>query len=154
MFPKFIAGNQKRVEWPMANNRRKEESQSNGKDKGSFRFRYMDSNKQFEVQADNVGGENLLEGFRHVANAIAGRTSAESARRLLKNVGTGAPAEVVDEKDEEEKLEPSLPFPGADPAGEGQDEKEQEQEGEVGAPSEKRPRPAARAPKFLDALNV
>jgi hypothetical protein len=134
----------------MANKGRKDESQSNGKDKGTFRFRYMDSNRQFEVQADNVGGENLLEGFRHVANAIAGRTSsADPSRRLPKNVGASAPAEVLEEKDEETIETDVLPFPET-PA---EDEPE---DGETPEDSDATPKPKrkVKAPRLLNDLNL
>ena len=109
----------------MTTKSRKDESQSNGYGKGTFRFRYMDSNRQFEVQADNVNGENLLEGFRHVANAITGRNIAAPAPRLSKQVGVGS-TEVL-EKEDRETLEPTLPFSEPAPA-EPVDEREEEEE--------------------------
>lgn len=132
----------------MAPKGRKDESSTNGHGKGTFRFRYMDSNRQFEVEADNVSGESLLEGFRNVANAITGRTAA--ATKLLKTPG-GAPAEVLDRKEEEETLNQPLPFPPAEPVDEREENEEQE---EVETSSVKRQRHAPRAPKFLDELNL
>jgi hypothetical protein len=135
----------------MANKGRKDESQANGNGKGTFRFRYMDSNRQFEVNADNVDGENLLEGFRHVANAITGRTIAAPAPKQLKTPSGGAPTEVLDDKDED-TITTTLPFPDEPPADE--HEEEEEEEHEVGPGTVKRQRSAPRAPKFLDELNL
>jgi hypothetical protein len=136
----------------VANKGRKDGSHTNGQSKGTFRFRFMDSSRQFEVQADNIDGENLLEGFRHVANAIAGRTSVvETARRLSKNAGPAAPAEVLDPTEDEETLEQPLPFPAPERADEREEEEEQEEVGPVG---ERKQRSAPRAPKFLDELNL
>jgi hypothetical protein len=88
----------------MATKGRKEEPHSNGNAKGTFRFRYMDSNRQFEIQADNVAGEALLEGFQHVANTIAGRAlPAAPTPKLLKK--TAGATEVLDPKDDEEALD-------------------------------------------------
>jgi hypothetical protein len=129
--------------------RRKEESQTNGSGKGTFRFRYMDSNRQFEVQADNVSGESLLEGFRQVASAIAGRAPAvEPARRLPKDAAAGAAAEVLDEKDDTEI--DVLPFPDQSAA----EAEEKTVEESSDAAGERKHRPAPRAPKFLDDLNL
>jgi hypothetical protein len=129
---------------------RKEESQANGSGKGTFRFRYMDSSRQFEVQADNVSGENLLEGFRHVANAITGRNIAP-APKLLKTTAAAASAsaEVVDPKENQEEFEfePETP-PAPEVVEENADE--QATDGAGG----KKPRRAPRAPKFLDELNL
>lgn len=126
---------------------RKDDLQTNGHGKGTFRFRYMDSNRQFEVQADNVSGENLLEGFRHVANAITGRNiPAVPAPKLLNTpaAAAGASPEVVNKNQEE--FEPETPT--ASEAVEGADE--QITDGAGG----KKPRPAPRAPKFLAELNL
>lgn len=71
---------------------RKEEFHANGQGRGTFRFRYMDTNRQFEVEANNVSGENLLEGFRHVASAITGRTVAHPVPKLLNPTGAAASA--------------------------------------------------------------
>lgn len=121
-------------------------SQTNGRDKGTFRFRYMDGNRQFEVSADNVSGEDVLEGFRHVANAITGRNIAAPVPKLLNKPGT--PVEVLDRKDEEEVLEPELETPAVEEAVEPADETPTDGAGG------KRARSAPRAPKFLDNLDL
>lgn len=84
---------------------RKEEFQTNGR--GTFRFRYMDTNRQFEVEANNVGGESLLEGFRHVANAISGRNVAHHAPQLLNATGASvtATAKAAGPRDNQENFE-------------------------------------------------
>ena len=131
---------------------RKGDSHTNGQGNGTFRFRYMDSNRQFEVQADNVSGENLLEGFRHVANAITGRNiAAAPAPKLLKTTAAavGASAEVVDPKENQEEFEfeqetPSAPEVGVDDAEAPTD----------GAGRTQKPRRAPRAPEFLNELNL
>lgn len=87
----------------------RKDAQTNGNSsRGIFRFRYMDSNRQFEVEADNVSGENLLEGFRHVANAITGRNIAPTpSPRLLRTTAAaaGASVEVVHPKENQEEFE-------------------------------------------------
>jgi len=131
---------------------RKEDSKANGSGKGVFRFRYMDSNRQFEVQADNVDGENLLEGFRHVANAITGRNiaAAAPAPKLLENAGRSAPREVLNEKDETETQD-VLPF-GEAPTPVAAEE-EREEESEADGATEK-PKRKVRAPKLLNDLDL
>jgi hypothetical protein len=122
----------------------KNDSDSTEKKKGTFRFRYLDDNRQFEVSADNVSSESLLEGFRQVAGAIIGRTAAEP-RRLPKNTNGGKPIEVVDDKEEETIEAATLPFPPTTP----EDEPEEEE-----TETTRRPRSAPRAPKFLEELNL
>lgn len=133
----------------MATKGRKDGSQTDGNGKGTFRFRYMDSNRQFEVSADNVDGENLLEGFRHVANAISGRTIAAPAPKLLKtSVGGGAPTRVSE--DEEEVMRTgTLQFPDA-PI----DEREEEEEETEAAESTPKPKRKPKAPKVLTDINL
>jgi hypothetical protein len=124
----------------MTTKSRKDESQSNGHGKGTFRFRYMDSNRQFEVQADNVNGENLLEGFRHVANAITGRNIAAPAPKLLKKA-----AGTTEVLEDQEILEPTLPFSEPAPV-EPVDEREEEEATESTESTPKKTR-RVKAPK-------
>lgn len=134
----------------MAIKGRKDGSQTNGNGKGTFRFRYMDSDRQFEVSADNVDGENLLEGFRHVANAISGRTIAAPAPKLVKTLaGGGAPAEVLEGKEEEVVRTGTLHFPETST-----DEREEEEEETEAAESTPRPKRKPKAPKVLTDTNL
>jgi hypothetical protein len=134
----------------MAIKGRKDGSQTNVSGKGTFRFRYMDSNRQFEVTADNVDGENLLEGFRHVANAISGRTIAAPAPKLLKTpAGGGAPTEVLEDKEEEVVRTGTLQFP-ENPA----DEREEEEEETQALESTPKPKRKPKAPKVLTDINL
>ena len=129
---------------------RKDESQTNGSGKGTFRFRYMDSNRQFEVQADNVSGENLLEGFRHVANAITGRTiaAAPAPAPKLVNKNTAGPTEVLDHKDKDDE---GVIEPGPAPA----ESMEEVTATPTDGAGDRKPRRAApRAPKFLSDLDL
>src|SRR6266851_11335 len=134
----------------MANKGRKDDSQSNGKGKGGIRFRYMDSERLVEFNVDNDDA-SVTDGLRAIANALAGRNiTVAPPPKLLKKVGAGS-TEVSDPKDEEETLEQPLPFPAAESVDDREEEEEQE---EVGTVSERRQRPAPRAPKFLDELNL
>lgn len=134
----------------MAPKGRKDEPHSNGNAKGTFRFRYMDSNRQFEIQADNVAGEAILEGFQHVANTIAGRVlPAEPARpRLTKHSGVGS-TEILEDQ---EILEPTLPFAEPAPA-EPVDDREEEEETESTESTPKKP-VKFKAPTLLSGLNL
>jgi len=132
----------------MTTKSRKDESQSNGHGKGTFRFRYMDSNRQFEVSADNVDGENLLEGFRHVANAISGRTIAAPAPKLLKTPAV-ASTEVVEDKDEEVVQSGTLEFPETPT-----DERQEEEEETEVLEATPKPRRKPKAPKVLTDINL
>ena len=132
----------------------KDGSQTNGNAKGTFRFRYMDADRQFEVKADNVTGENLLEGFRHVANAITGRTipAAPAPRQLRSAAAAAASAEAVDNKEKQEELD-FEPAPAAEeiPAEEIREDVDEQTNAGAG---DKKPRRAPRAPKFLADLNL
>jgi hypothetical protein len=125
----------------------KNDPESTDKKKGTFRFRYLDDNRQFEVSADNVSSESLLEGFRQVAGAIVGRMQAAEPRRLPKNTNGGKPAEVVDDKEEETIEAGTLPFPAPTTIPEEESEEEETE-------TTRRTRSAPRAPKFLDDLNL
>src|SRR5690349_17301957 len=129
----------------------KEDLQTNGKGKGTFRFRYMDTDRQFEVQADNVSGESLLEGFRHVANAISSRTiAATPGSHLLKKsavAAASADAKVSKEKQEEFEFEAETANPASEAPAEDIREDVEEQEDNDGATGKKL-RAAPRAPKF------
>lgn len=133
---------------------RKENPQSNGATKGTFRFRYMDSSRQFEVNADNVSGESLLEGFRHVANAITGR-AVPATPKLLRSAAAAA-AEATNRKDDQEEFEFEPTSAAASASAETADDEilDAADEPTTDPVDEKKTRPAPRAPKFLAELNL
>lgn len=134
----------------MVKGRKDTQTNGNSSGKGIFRFRYMDSNRQFEVEANNVSGEHLLEGFRNVASAITGRNIPVAPSPKLLNTAAAAAStspEVVNKNQEEFEFEPETPT--ASEAVEDIDD-EQITDGAGG----KKPRPAPRAPKFLTELNL
>lgn len=131
----------------MAGRGRNNDSHTNGQNKGTFRFRYMDSNRQFEVTADDVSGDKVLEGFRYVANTLAGRNSAALAPKLLNQAANpaGASAEVSEENPQD-----VLPFQDtpAPPASTGEEPEV------VEANLKPRVVRSPKAPKFLKDLDL
>lgn len=133
----------------MANKNRKDDAQSNGKGKGGIRFRYMDSERLVEFNVDNDDA-SVNDGLRAIANALAGRTIAVAPAPKMLRKTTGGSSEVLQEKDEEAIDTDVLPFPDQPLV----DEHEEQEEETNDAPSERKQRPAPRAPKFLDDLNL
>lgn len=145
----FQGRKSKQKGFSMAIKGRKDGSQTNGNGKGTFRFRYMDSNRQFEVEADDVSGDKLLEGFRYVANAITGRTIAAPAPKQLKqNAGGGPQTEILEDREEEAVETETLPFPDQ------QDGDEPEEEDTDPIESTPKPKRKVKGPKLLTDLNL